>query len=73
MQPHSFEGIFYVKTAPSVRYEEEDGMFSAAYDIGKVRIEFIMRPSVYLAALKRANQAADEFHERKSVVPLKSK
>jgi hypothetical protein len=66
------DAVFYVQKDPSVRIE--DGLFHVCYDTGKIHAEFVMRPTVFLKALKAANRLSDEFHESSArVVPLKRK
>lgn len=70
--PANIDAVFYCRTVPQILVE--DGHFHICYDVGRnARFEIVLPPHVYFKALKRANQAADEFHDNPTVVPIKSK
>lgn len=71
MPGHDFDAAIYVKSAPEFRFE--DGMFHICHKVGAGGVEFVMRPSLFIKALRAANKAADEFHEADSAIPLKEK
>jgi hypothetical protein len=68
---HDFEGVFYVKRIPEIVFE--DGMFHICHSIGTAKFEFVMRPNVFLRALRRSNELAGEFHGRDEVFAFKEK
>jgi hypothetical protein len=70
MPPNSFEGVFYVRHSPVIRYE--DGLFFIRYDMGNVHAEFVMQPSVYQKAIKEVERAFKQFQDGKaSVTPMR--
>lgn len=66
---HDFQGVFYVKEAPEIRFE--DGMFHITYKTGGAHIELVLKPSTYSLTRRRANRAFEEFHDKSDVVGIK--
>ena len=67
MSLRDLDAVFFVQQQPHV--ELRDGLFHVCYEIGKsARLEVVLRPSIFLKALRAANIASDRFHEGASVV-----
>lgn len=65
-----FDGAIYVKSVPE--YRVEAGLLHVCYKVGGASIEFVMRPSIFLKALRAAKRAADEFHGKGQIVAMRS-
>jgi hypothetical protein len=64
-----FDAIIYIRKPPTYHFRE--GLVHVCYPIGtQATGEFVMQPNVFLKAVRDATKLADEFRERKSVVPL---
>lgn len=64
-----FDGAIYVKSVPE--YRVEAGLLHVCYKVGGTSIEFVMRPSIFLKALRAAKQAADEFNAKGEIVAMR--
>ena len=56
--PINLDARFFVEEPPDIEYR--DGLFFVCQTIGDYRFERVMRPGVYMAALKHAADVAGE-------------
>lgn len=71
--PHDLDAVFFIQVPAHV--ELRAGLVHICYEIGRqARLEMVIPPAVFLKAVRRANQVADEFHAAcAGVVPIKGK
>jgi hypothetical protein len=62
----SLEACFYVQEPPEIEYR--DGMFHLTTVVGEYRFERVMRPHVFMLALRRAAEAARKHRMGGAVV-----
>jgi hypothetical protein len=58
MSERDFDAVFYVKTVPEIRFEDE--LYHICYKVGRGHFEFVMRPNIFIKARMLAMEALAE-------------
>lgn len=64
MARRELDAVVWVRKAPTITFNRDEGVFSICHNVGNAHIEFVMRPKVFAAAMLGAEEARAQWQYR---------